>query len=171
MLNDRQLPTRTPQDELPPNDTPNNYMNSSDDDLPPIIQHNAPPPTTLNSVKSSHDDLIPTIEPTTTSNTNQNTERSTPKDHDVTNNIILYYQNVRGLGTKSKAVYTSTAANNFDVIALTETWLKQSHSSTEYSARTIWFTDAIDPSQPVTVDLVAASLSPSTGNFQANKYF
>lgn len=44
----------------------------------------------------------------------------------------LYYQNVRGLGGKSKSFYLSTSACNYDVILLTETWLNMSHRSEEY---------------------------------------
>lgn len=44
----------------------------------------------------------------------------------------MYYQNVRGLRTKSTTFYLSTTDCNHDVIVLTETWLNSSHQSTEY---------------------------------------
>lgn len=44
----------------------------------------------------------------------------------------LYYQNVRGLRTKSKAFYLATAAHDFDIIALTESWLTPAQLTSEY---------------------------------------
>ena len=38
----------------------------------------------------------------------------------------MYYQNVRGLRTKCKDFYLSSTASNFDIIALSETWLNPS---------------------------------------------
>lgn len=45
---------------------------------------------------------------------------------------IFYYQNIRGLRTKSKGFYLSTLSMNFDLIALTETWLSPRQLTTEY---------------------------------------
>lgn len=47
------------------------------------------------------------------------------------NSISVYYQNVRGLRTKSNNFYINTLANNFDIIMLTETWLTESIYSSE----------------------------------------
>lgn len=38
-------------------------------------------------------------------------------------NLCVYYQNVRGLRTKTDTIYRNSLLCNFDVIALTETWL------------------------------------------------
>nr|CAI5847086.1 unnamed protein product [Callosobruchus analis] len=45
--------------------------------------------------------------------------------------ISIYYQNVRGLKSKTAAFYNSVAACNFPLIALSETWLDSSVSSSE----------------------------------------
>lgn len=44
----------------------------------------------------------------------------------------IYYQNPRGLRTKSKSFFLSTHACDYDIVALTETWFNDSHLSTEY---------------------------------------
>lgn len=46
--------------------------------------------------------------------------------------LIFYYQNIRGLRTKSKGFYLSSLSMNFDLIALTETWLSPKQLTTEY---------------------------------------
>jgi hypothetical protein len=48
-------------------------------------------------------------------------------------NISIYYQNVRGLCTKTHEFYLSSlsSTSNFDIIALTETWLNDSVSDGE----------------------------------------
>lgn len=46
--------------------------------------------------------------------------------------LIFYYQNVRGLRTESKDLYLATSAMNYDLIALTETWLTPQQLSNEY---------------------------------------
>lgn len=46
--------------------------------------------------------------------------------------IKLYYQNVRGLRTKSAEIYSSAHTVDYDIIVLTETWLNQAHHSAEY---------------------------------------
>lgn len=45
--------------------------------------------------------------------------------------ISIYYQNVRGLRTKTHQFYSSVVAENFDVIAITETWLCDGFSNNE----------------------------------------
>lgn len=44
----------------------------------------------------------------------------------------MYYQNVRGLRTKSKDFFLNTNASNYEIFALTETWLTSAHYSEEY---------------------------------------
>lgn len=39
------------------------------------------------------------------------------------NNLNIYYQNVRGLKTKTHNFYRNVCCTNYDIIALTETWL------------------------------------------------
>lgn len=43
-----------------------------------------------------------------------------------------YIQNVRGLGSKHKKFFCSSASYDYDLIILTETWLKDSHFTAEY---------------------------------------
>lgn len=38
-------------------------------------------------------------------------------------NLKLYYQNVRGLRTKTTDFYTSSVASDYEIVAITETWL------------------------------------------------
>ncbi|KAH0808663.1 hypothetical protein GEV33_014128 [Tenebrio molitor] len=46
--------------------------------------------------------------------------------------LVCYYQNVRGLGTKTHNFYLSTiAASHYNIIALTETWLHEGISDSE----------------------------------------
>lgn len=45
--------------------------------------------------------------------------------------LNIYYQNVRGLRTKTKSVLSNSLSMNFDVYALTETWLTSSINSLE----------------------------------------
>lgn len=40
--------------------------------------------------------------------------------------LLVYYQNVRGLNSKTKEFYLSSSASDYDVICLTETWLNTS---------------------------------------------
>ena len=44
----------------------------------------------------------------------------------------MYYQNVRGLRTKSHQFYLSVQSEDYDVYALTETWLNESFNSNEF---------------------------------------
>ena len=39
------------------------------------------------------------------------------------NSLKLYYQNVRGLRTKTKEFFLAVIDNDYDIIVLTETWL------------------------------------------------
>ena len=43
----------------------------------------------------------------------------------------VYYQNVRGLRTQTKEIYSTTSDVEYDVLALTETWLDYSIKSSE----------------------------------------
>ncbi|XP_045446631.1 uncharacterized protein LOC123654790 [Melitaea cinxia] len=47
------------------------------------------------------------------------------------NSLSIYYQNVRGLRTKTNLFYNSLLLNDFDIICLSETWLLDSVSSSE----------------------------------------
>lgn len=46
-------------------------------------------------------------------------------------NLSIYYQNTRGLRTKTHEFYRSLISTNFDVIVLTETWLNKNILSSE----------------------------------------
>lgn len=46
-------------------------------------------------------------------------------------NLNVYYQNVRGLRTKTTAFYRNICLNSYDVVVLTETWLNDSISDSE----------------------------------------
>lgn len=61
-------------------------------------------------------------------------QQKTPSNNIQSNNYAahIYYQNVRGLRTKSKLFFLSTLACDYDVIALTETWFNDTHSSSEW---------------------------------------
>lgn len=49
----------------------------------------------------------------------------------MSNNISCFYQNVRGLNTKLTEVYNNTLESEYDLVAITETWLKDSVSDSE----------------------------------------
>ena len=46
--------------------------------------------------------------------------------------MSIYYQNVRGLRTKSKQFLCSSSSFDYKIIVLTETWLTNSHHSSEF---------------------------------------
>lgn len=46
--------------------------------------------------------------------------------------FTVYYQNVRGLRTKSKPFYDNVALSNYDAYCITETWLPQHIGSADY---------------------------------------
>lgn len=46
--------------------------------------------------------------------------------------FTLYYQNVRGLRTKSKPFFDNVVLNNYDAYCITETWLPHHIVSTDY---------------------------------------
>lgn len=39
------------------------------------------------------------------------------------NKLNVYYQNARGMRTKTNIFYRNVCSNNYDIILLTETWL------------------------------------------------
>jgi hypothetical protein len=47
------------------------------------------------------------------------------------NSLNIYYQNVRGIRTKTLDLYNSILSNNFDIILLSETWLDDSINCAE----------------------------------------
>lgn len=47
------------------------------------------------------------------------------------NNLTIYYQNCRGLRTKTNTFYSNLCCTNYDVLVLTETWLNSSVLSSE----------------------------------------
>ena len=53
----------------------------------------------------------------------------TPRNDNV---VSVYYQNVRGLRTKSKKFFLEIENADYDIIALSETWLTTGHHSEEY---------------------------------------
>lgn len=46
--------------------------------------------------------------------------------------LNVYYQNVRGLRTKTTTFHRNIRLNSYDVVALTETWLHDSFLDSEY---------------------------------------
>lgn len=46
--------------------------------------------------------------------------------------INIYYQNVRGLRTKTAVFFRNVCSNSYDVICLTETWLMDGISDSEF---------------------------------------
>lgn len=51
--------------------------------------------------------------------------------YDSSSNLLIYYQNVRGLRTKTNEFYRSLCLCSYDIIVLTETWLLDSVSNSE----------------------------------------
>jgi hypothetical protein len=47
--------------------------------------------------------------------------------------IDIFYQNVRGLRTKSTEIFNNVCSYDFKIICLTETWLNESHCSQKFS--------------------------------------
>lgn len=47
------------------------------------------------------------------------------------NNITIYYQNARGLRSKTNTFYRNVCSNTFDIIVITETWLLESIADAE----------------------------------------
>lgn len=63
------------------------------------------------------------------------------------NEINIYYQNVRSIKSKNNSIYLDTLIHNFNIYALTETWLNESRNSGEYFNLTsfkIYRADRID---------------------------
>ena len=48
----------------------------------------------------------------------------------------LFYQNVRGLRTKHEDIYMGFITNDYDIIALTETWLGEQHQNVDFFPNT-----------------------------------
>ena len=94
----------------------------------PTFPHPSFPPNLL-PTESKNEDITPRLEKPLTNNHSNNLYNfnKSIKHSD----IHIYYQNVRGLRTKCKELYLSTSASNFDVIALTETWLNPSFNDNE----------------------------------------
>lgn len=59
-------------------------------------------------------------------NQNSNSNFSQPCLEFDSNRLIIYYQNVRGLNTKTHQFSLAVHSANFDIISLTETWLSSS---------------------------------------------
>ncbi|CAH1989210.1 unnamed protein product [Acanthoscelides obtectus] len=45
--------------------------------------------------------------------------------------LIIYYQNTRGLRSKTTEFFNNVRASDYDIICLTETWLKDGVCSSE----------------------------------------
>ncbi|CAF4761876.1 unnamed protein product [Pieris macdunnoughi] len=45
--------------------------------------------------------------------------------------LNIFYQNVRGLRTKTSTFYRNVCVNNYDIICITETWLLEGISDSE----------------------------------------
>ena len=54
-----------------------------------------------------------------------------PTNNDNKCNISVYYQNVRGLRSKTNDLYNAVCSVDFDILALTETWLSSGALNTE----------------------------------------
>jgi hypothetical protein len=52
--------------------------------------------------------------------------------------LLVYYQNVRGLRSKTKEFFLSMLNDDHDVICLTETWLKEGVESSELFGGNYW---------------------------------
>ena len=49
----------------------------------------------------------------------------------VSNILSIYYQNTRGLYTKTTTFYKNCSSSDYDVICITETWLNSSINNAE----------------------------------------
>lgn len=52
-------------------------------------------------------------------------------DYSMANKLTIYYQNARGLRTKTKEFSRNLRMSNYDIIVLTETWLLSSITDSE----------------------------------------
>lgn len=50
---------------------------------------------------------------------------------DLLNELLIYYQNVRGLNTKLSILSSSLDVSDYDILIFTETWLKDSTRDSE----------------------------------------
>lgn len=69
--------------------------------------------------------------------TSQHNLSSSPTPSHINNHsgsyvVNLYASNVRGLRTKSKMVYRNSSTWDYDIYAITETWLQDGIASSEY---------------------------------------
>lgn len=64
-------------------------------------------------------------------NNKSNSKQNNIPSNDMTN-VRVYYQNVRGLGSKHKKFFCTSSTYDYDIVILTETWLKKTHLNAEY---------------------------------------
>lgn len=46
--------------------------------------------------------------------------------------LSIYYQNIRGLRTKTSQLLRNTGMNSYDILSLTETWLIDGIANSEF---------------------------------------
>lgn len=61
--------------------------------------------------------------------THHSTNPPTPS---IMSSANMYIQNVGGMRTKSCQIYRNSSSSDYNIIALTETWLNSGHSSSEF---------------------------------------
>lgn len=62
----------------------------------------------------------------------------------MANELSVYFQNVRGLRSKTKSMFLNSAIGDFDIICCVETWLNSSVSSSELFDPTLYAVYRID---------------------------
>jgi hypothetical protein len=60
------------------------------------------------------------------------TTPNTPNNNNNATQVSIYYQNSRGLRSKSKRFFCTASTYDYDLIILTETWLHKNISSAEF---------------------------------------
>lgn len=55
-----------------------------------------------------------------------------PNEYENNENVLCYFQNVRGLRTKVDEFFSAVNISEYDIVGLAETWLADDVSSTEY---------------------------------------
>lgn len=63
-----------------------------------------------------------------------NNQMNNINEHNKADNILnrIFYQNCRGFGSKEKIIHPSMLACDYNIVILTETWLKSKHNTSAY---------------------------------------
>lgn len=125
-------------------------------------------------LSSQRTNQSPTIATTTThTNTNTIPTPSSCTTHDpptlCDDQINIYYQNVRGLRTKSKEFFLNASASNHEVFAITETWLTNAHNSEEFFPNEYFIYRFDRPNTPLNTRRGGGTLIAVTANIPSEQ--